>query len=155
MSIIIPEHKKEIRREKLGKLALDLLKNRDEKQSVIETQREMQKNYVNDLIECAKRGENEHGTDFPFYICVQTRRERLFTNVIRNQFYSRKTRPIPQYDLALYWYDPKDERIEFVWCIPDKESVNNILRDFKNGTLPSDQLKLYEFCKSFKENTLV
>lgn len=144
-----------IKTKTVGEMALELLKKGDQEQPVIDTQREMQKEYVDNLIQAAKSGEEQYGKNKPFYICVQTRRERLLTNVIRNQFYTRQTRPLPQYDLSLYWYDPKEERIEFVWCIPDKESVENIIQDYEAGLLPSDQRQIYAFCKAFKQNILI
>ncbi len=110
----------------VGAAALELMAKGDQKQGVIDTQREMTKGYVDSLIVCAQKGANKHGKSQPFYVCVQTRRERLLTNVIRNQFYSRITRPLPAYDLALYWYNPKDEQLRFVWCIPDKETVERM-----------------------------
>lgn len=136
----------------VGEMAVELQKSR-EKQDVIETQREMQKNYIDELIKCAMSGTKKYGKEKPFYICVQTRRERLLTNVIRNQFYSRRTRPIPQYDLALYFYDPAVEQLAFVWCIPAKDMVEYLIINELN--LPVDQRQLVEFCKSFKANTLI
>lgn len=139
----------------IGEIALELQKKGDQKQGVIDTQRAMMEKYVENLIECAKTNEKQFGKDKPFYLCVQTRRERLIENVIRNQFYARRTRPAPTYDLALYWYDPKDERIEFVWCIPDKDSVQQIIQDKKDGILPQDQMQLAEFCEWFLKGTLI
>lgn len=136
----------------VGELSLELLKNPEE-QSVVETQQEMLKNYVDELSDCAKRHESIFGTEKPYYLCVQSRRERLLTNVIRNQFYARRTRPIPQYDLALYYYEPKDEKITFIWSIPDRESVEYIIENASQ--LPPEQYQLLTFCKQFKANTLI
>lgn len=139
-------------RETVGTCAVKLMQKGDQKQPVIETQRAMQKNYFENLIECANRGLQQYGRTNPFYICVQTRRERLLPNVIRSQFYVRQTRPLPTYDLALFWYNPKEERLEFVWCIPDKESFNEILL---SGGIDPEQRDLYAFCKSFRDGTLI
>jgi hypothetical protein len=135
----------------VGEMALKL-GAKDERQSVIDTQRAMQSGYTEQLIKCAKR--YPEWTD-PFYVCVETRRERLLTNVIRCQFYGRQTRPMPQYDLALYHYDPRDENLRFVWCVPDKESVECILDDFRSGMLPVEHYPLAAFCAAFKANTLI
>jgi len=135
----------------VGSEAIKLLENPDRQQPVVDTSREMLKGYIDSLIQCARHGESIYGKEDPFYICVQTRRERLLTNVIRNQFYSRKTRPSPQYDLALYWYDPKDEKMQFVWCIPDRETVHHL---HANGPSSREDQKLAEFCRSFLAGTL-
>lgn len=135
----------------VGAAAIELQSKADGKQSVMDTKDAMLKSYPDALVKCAK---SKDWTE-PFYVCVQSRRERLLNNVIRNQFYARKTRPIPQFDLALYHYDPSTEDLRFVWCIPDKESVINIMVNRANGTLPHDQSKLYDFCVGFINGTLV
>lgn len=137
----------------VGTAALELLKKADSKQGVIETQREMQKGYIDELIICAKEAEKKFGTDRCFYICVQTRRERLLVNVIRNQFYARWSRPFPAYDLALYHYDPKDEKISFIWCIPDRETVEAMCDPA--FVCPRDQQQLLSFVVGFKKGCLI
>ncbi len=136
----------------VGAVALEL-QNDLYPQDVIETQREMQKDHVEELMYCAKRHEKIFGSDNAYYVCVQLKRERLLTNVIRSYFYARRTRPIPDYDLSLYHYDPKTEQLTFVWAIPDKETVEYILEN--KHLLPLDHEQLIHFCISFKENTLV
>ena len=137
----------------VGQAACDILSQRQSPQSVVETQQEMMKGYVDDLILAAQNGVKLFGKSKPFYVCVQTRRERLLPNVIRNQFYARQTRPLPQYDLALYYYEPEAEKLSFVWCIPDKETVSEMVRT--NYTGSSDQAQLLGFVKSFVAGTLI
>lgn len=136
----------------IGQASVELAAKHDYKQGVIDTQREMMKTYVDDLIKCAKRGEKAYGKEDTFYVCVQTKRERLMHNVIRNLFYYRRTRPAPTYDLALYWYDPKSEDLRFVWNIPDKETVE-MMQD-PAYVPPRDHSQLYGFVKSFIAGTL-
>lgn len=137
----------------VGQAALNLLEKGDQKQSVVDTQKEMLGNYLDQVIEAAERGEKLFGLENLFYVCVQTRRERLLSNVIRNQFYPRQTRPRPEYDLALYSYDPKTEDLRFEWCIPAKDMVEYILQN--KHELPSDHAQLVEFCHKFKQNLLI
>ena len=139
-------------RETVGSAALRLLKGPASPVRAVDMQHEMQKKYVDNVIEAALVGEKQFGKLEPFYVCVQTRRERTMENVIRNQFYARRTRPIPQYDLALYHYDPKAEKISFVWCIPDKETTHALA---DRSVDDPEQQQLVYFCKSFVDNTLV
>lgn len=141
------------KKQTVGQAAYDILSKPQAPQSVQDTNEEMLKKYVDSLIEAAMRGEKQFGREKPFYVCVQTRRERLLTNVIRNQFYSRQTRPTPQYDLALYYYDPRDEHLSFVWCIPDKETVGTMAAPCYR--CPPGGEQLYEFVKSFVSGTLI
>lgn len=136
--------------ETVGKAAMRLLGDRSPIK-VVDAQKAMQEKYVDNLIEAAMNGEKVFGKEEHFYICVQTRRERLLENVIRNQFYVRKTRPIPQYDLSLYYYDPKDEKMTFVWCIPDKETTHQLAHSCQN---PAEGQLAY-FCDLFLKNSLV
>lgn len=137
----------------VGSKAVELMAKGDQRQGVVDTQREMTKGYIDELIKCAQSGSSAYGKEKPFYVCVQTRRERLLCNVIRNQFYHRITRPTPAYDLALYWYDPKEEELRFVWCIPDKQTVDDMVYP---GFVPSkEDSQLYDFVKSFVAGTLI
>ena len=138
----------------VGEVALDLQKD-PYPQDVIETQREMLKEYPDELIACAKRHEKmpEFQNLNHFYLCVQTKRERILTNVVRNYFYARRTRPAPTYDLSLYYYEPKDEKLTFIWCIPDKETCEYMLT-YKHE-LPHDQWQLLDFVEKFTNNTLI
>ncbi len=137
----------------VGECALELMSKGDQKQGVIDTQREMTKGYIDELVKCACSGSRAYpGAKF-FYICVQTRRERLLQNVVRNQFYHRMTRPAPAFDLALYYYDPKDEQLRFVWCIPDKETVE-IMSDPTYIPAKGEE-QLHYFVKCFVDGSLV
>lgn len=137
----------------VGQAVAEILKKPQDNQPIVDTQREMQKGYFNELIKAAKSGEDKYGKVKPFYICVQTRRERLLQYVIRNQFYTRQTRPSPQYDLALFHYDPQSEKLSFVWCIPDKETVDYLIEN--ETELPKEEIQLLSFCKGFKDGTLI
>lgn len=149
----------------VGAKALELASKGDQHQSVYETRQAMQKGYVDELIKAAKAGEKDYPDEKRLYICVQTRRERLLDNVIRSQFYARRTRPIPQYDLAVYYYDCQDEKLSFIWCIPDKQTVDYfcgswVLDDGKKVWLPGakpepDEVELASFCRNFRAGTLV
>lgn len=145
-------------RKTAGQLSIDLLKD-PYPLDVIEAQRKMQSEHLDELLKCAKRHE-EHifpdgikGSEKPFYVVVQYKRERLLSNTIRSYFYARRSRPIPDYDMSLYYYDPKGGDLIFVWIIPDRETVEDILEN--KLLLPKDHEQLYNFCKSFKENTLI
>lgn len=137
----------------VGQAAHDILSKPQDSQNVIDTQKEMQKKYLDNVIEAALQGVKDYGKEKPFYVCVQTRRERLLTNVIRNQFYARRTRPDPQYDLALFHFDPIDEKLCFVWCIPDKETVQYLI--LNESKIEKNEMQLLHFCKSFIAGTLI
>lgn len=153
-------------RETLGAAALRVRKDYNPDQTVIDTQRHMQKDHLEELMKCAKNAEVINGKEDHFYLCVQTRREKLLPNVIRSQFYARKTRPDTNYDLSLYHYEPKDENITFIWCIPDQETVGYFTGYYyvdPTGELhwepparpKKGEEQLAQFCKDFVAGTLI
>lgn len=153
-------------KETAGASSLRALKDHNPDQTVIDTKRAMLKDYADELAVCAKRGEDKHGRTKHFYLCVQTRRERILTNLVRNQFYTRETRPSPAIDLALYFYEPKDEKITFIWCIPDRETTDRLGGHWEytdqgnkvwippEAPLPGEE-QLAGFCRSFVAGTLI
>lgn len=154
------------KRETVGEASLRLLANPDTKQNVEDTRHEMMKGYFDTLVETAKDGEKAYGKSNHFYVCVFSRKDRLIPNLIRNQFFHRKTRPVPTYDLALYYYDPKDENLQFVWIIPDKETVDKFAgywsknsrgeRVFVPGEKPfRGEEQLSQWCVWFRQGMLI
>jgi hypothetical protein len=133
----------------VGAAAYEILRKGESSQGVVDTQREMQKGYLDELIKCAKR----HEWREPFYLCVITKKERIMQNVIRNYFFARQTRPAPDYNMALYKYDPIDECISFEWVLPDPESVDMILENA--AQLPKEQNDLIDFCVKFRLGVLI
>lgn len=111
------EHKK---RKTVGAAASELMQQTLTTRDPIELQRSMQEDYFDELVECVSR--NKSSFDGNFFIVVITKKERLMPNVIRNYFFARNSCPTPDYDQAVYRYHAQDELIEYLWCIPDKQT---------------------------------
>lgn len=139
-----------MKRETLGKIALDLIAKDEPRHSVIDMQREMQKDYEKNFYECLDSGKKE--CDGDFFIVVLTKTERLLKNVIRNYFFFRKSCPTPTYDNAIYMYHRKEDRIEFLWVIPSKETCE-AFRDDPLAT-PEEEKELLNYIYDFYEGTL-
>jgi hypothetical protein len=138
-------------RDTVGKLSTELLQ-RDVHGDITagEQMQEQLSDYENNLLECI----NLRKDNFPgdFYIVVITKRERLMQNVLRHYFFARESCPTPHHDQILYKYHRKEERLEFLWVIPDKESC----KDIKNNALDIDpSLKqLLQFVLDYSDGTL-
>lgn len=143
-----PENPKK-KEKTVGAASVELTNKTKEKYDAVELQREMQKDYVDDLIKAAKSVD----WDEPYYVCVQCRKERHMANVVRNQFYARKTRPIADYDLTLYSYDPKTGDLKFEWTVPDPDTCLYLLHNA--DTLPKDHQELIYMLKQFSEGQLI
>lgn len=107
-------------RETVGKLATDLIKQEPATRDPIELQREIYKDYEKNLYESVNRGKKQYTTDF--FVLVLTKKERLLQNVLRNYFFPRGTCPTPEYDQTVYKYYRGDDRLEFLWVIPSKDT---------------------------------
>ena len=91
----------------VGAVSSELIMKEPESRDPIEIQREMQKDYLKELTNCAE----SHKSVFPgdFFLVVLTKNERLMTNVFRNYFFARNTCPTPQYDQSVFRYSRKDD----------------------------------------------
>lgn len=96
-----------------------------------------------------------------FFIEGLTKKEKLLENVLRNYFIPRYSCPTPSYDQTLYRYNSQADEIEFIWCVPDKDTSDYLyfhrsqvqekelleqIIDFKSG-------KLMRKCKKFNKES--
>lgn len=136
-------------RKTVGKISQELLLKPDRKQGVIDTQREMNKEFIPGLEECVRR--HKHW-DKPFYVVVINKRERLMVNVIRQYFLARKTLPTPDYDQSVFKYTPATGDLEFLWVVPDIQTVTLLAHNMID--IPNEQFELAGFCRLFEQGQL-
>lgn len=134
----------------VGKIATELKEKQPETLNPIELQREMQKEYIKELTDCALSFRaNNHGD---FFIVVLTKNEKLLDNVFRNYFFARKTCPTPDYDQSVWKYDAANEQIHFIWVIPSREASFH-LKENALQVVPEEQV-LLQFVLQFADGTL-
>lgn len=137
-------------RETVGKIAVDLMAKEPETKDPIEQMREQLSEYEKNFYECLAA----HKSVFPgdFYIVVLTKKEPLMQNVLRNYFMARQSCPTPDYDQAVYRYIRADERIDFLWIIPSRDTC----KLFKKNALqihPTER-ELLNFVLAFADGSL-
>lgn len=115
------------KRETVGKISSDLLLKTPDSRDPIELEREMHKNYEQDVFKCIK--DNMYLYNDDFYVVVITKKERLMSNVLRNYFFARLSCPTPDYDQTLYKYHWKDDALQFLWVIPSKDTCLYLLQN--------------------------
>lgn len=118
--------------------------------------------YTKNLEECLTESIKKY--IHSFYIVCLTKRERLINNVIRNYFFSRTFCPTPNYDQAVYRYDNKKKKLEFIWVIPDRETCFLLKRNALEASFNEKELlsyvldyadgTLYKKCKKLNGETL-
>lgn len=139
------------KRETVGKISAELLTKAPDSRDPIELEREMHKDYENHIFESIKDGLKNYVGDF--FIEVTTKKEPLMPNVIRNYFSARRSCASPNYDQTIYKYHRNDDKIEFLWVVPSKDTCellyNNMLE------VDPEERQLLSFVLSFYDGTLL
>jgi len=138
-------------RETIGKISRDLiLKDIKSTHSIKEQGDAQLSDYEKNVYKCIE--DNKHVIANDFYVVVLTKKEKLMQNVIRNYFYVRLSCPTPNYDQIVYKYHKKDERIEFLWVIPDREISKHMKKEA--ASTPPDQWELLSYVLKFADGSL-
>lgn len=153
-------HKKGVRpKQTVGAQVEPLLQKEPDSRDPIELQREMQKDYHDNLIQCINDFKKNNRGDF--FVVVLTKNEKLMPNVFRNYFFARRTCPTPNYDQSVFLYRSDLEMAEYIWTIPSQDACMHLrynahlvapeerqllgfVLDFADGTL-------YELCKKLNK----
>ncbi len=137
-------------RETVGKIASDLMQKTPDSTNPIELEREMQRDYISHLVQCAENGKKTFHGDF--FLVVLTKREKLMPNVFRNYFTSRTTCPLPNYDQSVFRYVAAKEDIEYIWSIPGQETCH-YLKSNALEVVPEER-QLLDFILQFADGSL-
>ena len=138
-------------RDTIGKISAELLQKAPESRDPIELERAMHADYGKNVFEAVERGIKEYMGDF--YIVVTTKMEPLMKNVLRNYYFPRQSCPTPDYDQTVYRYHRNDDKIEFLWVVPSRETCEK----FKEHALeiaPEEKELLY-FVMEFYDGDLL
>ena len=91
-----------MKKKTVGAVASELLQKVPETKDPIEIQREVHKEYIDNLKVAVDRGLLTMKHDF--YVVVIVKKEKLLENVLRNYFAERSTCPTPDYDQSVFKY---------------------------------------------------
>jgi hypothetical protein len=140
-------------KETVGKIATDLLANHDGYDvPIIDQQREMTEDYLKNLDLAVDRGIKTYPNE-DFYVHVETKKEKLLENVMRNYFMVKHDCPTPNYDQAIFKYLHISGDLVFIWVIPDRETCFM----FKQNHLliPKEEKDLLTFITMFDDGSLL
>lgn len=117
-----------MKKDTVGKISTDLKKKSSLNTHNAEDQmRENLTDYDNNMYECIGYHKKLYNSDF--YIVVETKKERLLDNVMRNYFIGRQSCPTPFYDQAVYKYTLQDDDVTFLWVVPSKDTCEYMLEN--------------------------
>ena len=139
-----------IRKKTLGEQAVPLLQKEPESRDPIELQREMQRDYLDDLKKCITDFKKTHRGDF--FVVVITKNEKLLPNVFRNYFFARISCPTPDYDQSVYHYKHDIECAEYVWTIPSRDACMYLRHNCQ--VVAPEERQLLQFVMDFSDGSL-
>lgn len=139
-----------MKRKKVGQVAFEEMLKAPESQDPIEIEREMQKEYIDELVKCVESSKKFFDKDF--YVVVITKNEKLLPNVFRNYFLARQSCPSPDYDQSVYKYNHQLEQIEYIWTVPSQEASHH-LKNNAHQVHPSER-QLLDFVLQFSDGSL-
>lgn len=149
------------KRETIGKISRDMQLKQPDSVDPIEIERVLHQEYEKNIFECV----DKHKKEFigSFFIVVDTKKEPLMHNVLRNYFIGRVTCPTPNYDQTVYRYDRSIDKLDFLWVIPDrgtcfylKDHALEVVaeeKDLLDFVLSFDEGDLLRACKKFNGET--
>lgn len=104
----------------VGAEAVKRLANPDTKQGIVDTGREINKDYFVEVEKCVNS--HKEWTD-PFFVVIHYKKERLMNNVVRRYFFARRSLPTPQWGQDVWKYDPKTSDLTYLWTLPDEQTA--------------------------------
>ena len=135
----------------VGAIASEFQQKTPETRDPVEIQREVHKDYIDNLKIAVDRGLKT--MDHDFYVTVIVKKEKLLENVLRNYFAERSTCPTPDYDQSVYKYHHNSGNLEYLWTVPDIETCEVFLRNV-DKIVPEEHL-LLEFVLNFYNGELL
>ena len=117
----------------------------------IETEKEFHKNYIANIMEATERGKKL----FPkqdFFVVVLTKWEKALHTAFRKFYFPRLSCPKPTPDQTLYQYTYNGDKLEFIWVVPDRETIDGFLRN--KIRIDKDYQQLLYFILSYTDGSL-
>ncbi len=85
---------------------------------------ELMKSLVDDLNDAIRSQPFENR---PFYITVHEKKDITMPRAIKRVLYNSIYRPYPEDDTLVFKVDPISNIVEFCWCLPHRDEMDNIL----------------------------
>jgi len=144
----------EKKRKTVGEINAELLiKAVDDQHCAVDQADEQLKNYEQKFLECLEDAKSKYGSNEDFYIVSIFQHDKLLTRVMKNPFVARRSCPTPHYDEAVYKYTASEDRIQFLWVLPDIKVANYLVNNYL--TLRDDERQLADFVLKHLNNELL
>lgn len=157
-----------MKKKTVGQTSLELSQKTPDTLDPIELQREMQKDYLDNLIWAVKHAKkqvdctgmkghedcaNKEAWTGDFYVEVITKKEKLMQNVLRNYFSARRSCPTPDYNQSVYKFNSSTDDIEYLWTVPDDQTCEMFVQNALK--IVPEERQLLGFILDFKNGSLL
>lgn len=139
------------KRPTVGAEAVRLQRKGDDKIEAVEIQREADREYLEEIQKCVEREPAKSWTE-PFFVVVLATKPGYLINVVRRRFFARQTLPSATPDQTVWKYYPKSGNLEFLWTLPDLDTINQI--SFNRHRLSREDQWLGEFVTDYLNKRL-
>ena len=143
------------KRDTVGKIAYEqIIKDLDETKTPTynEQSQEMLKEFMPRVLECVEIHKKKFPTDF--YVETITIEVPLMgKKVYRFKYVGKLACPTPTYDQTVFKYNHHDDRLEYLWTIPDKGTCSYLKQNAL--LIPKEHKKLLEFVLDDSSNELL
>ena len=133
------------KRETVGKLAYDsILKDMSETKTPTynEQAEESTKGYMPSVLECVEN--HKRIFDGDFYVETATVEVKVMQKKVHNfKFIGKLACPTPTWDQSVFKYHRADDRLEYLWTIPDKGTCAYLKQNML--LIPDNQKELLNF----------
>jgi len=133
----------------VGQEAVKRLANPDTKQGIVDTEREVNKDYFEEIQKCVDS--HKQWTE-PFYVVIHYKKERTLHNVVRRYFLARQSLPTPQWNQDVWRYDPKSGDLRYLWTLPEEQTAMWMVGNPEE--VPKEQYVLLAFILDFLDGKL-
>ena len=107
-----------------------------------EQSQDMLKDFMPGVLECVEVNKKKYSSDF--YVETITIEVPLMgKKVYRFKYMGKLACPTPTYDQSVFKYHKNDDRLEYLWTIPDKGACAYLKQNAL--LIPDEQKKLLEF----------
>jgi len=124
----------------------------DELQNEIHRGTQSKKSYEEQIWDAVAAGLNHPAIEGDFFIVVLFKKERHLTNVVHQYFFPRQSCPTPEFDQTVYHYRRKDQKIKYIWTVPDVATCKWL--PLKEKELEQDERHLLKMVKDFTSGNL-
>lgn len=138
------------KRKTVGAVAKELASKEAPTRSAYELSQAALKEWEQGVIECIDNNKRVFTGDF--FVVVLTKRERLMHNVFRNFYHAQLSCPTPNYDQAVYRYSRRDDAVDFIWVIPDRETCHVYIE--QSSQVHPEEYEFLKLIQEFKDGTL-